>query len=148
MEKLIVNIREYELFENGQLVKVVKNSDEFYEYLDDYVAELRKNGYECLKERMGEYRIMVNYRKHDCKFIAYRVWFGFRDKDGRKIYEEDCLRNKDGFRVDIFENFYEKGTYTYRVFDRRPLESSDYAVYDMDFIQKEGVVITRSIFNF
>lgn len=143
-----MKITEYEIFEGGKLVNTIKSSDEFYNYLADYVEELQNKGYTTLKERMGEYRIMVNYKAHNCKFLAYRIWFGFRDKDGRKIYEGDYLINKDGYSVDIIEDSFNDGVYKYRVYDRRPLESSDYVITDMDFIKNDGVVVKRPVFNF
>lgn len=136
---------EFEIYSNRKLIKVCKGWKSFEKYIDNYLAKLRKNGYSILRESMGNYYVLVNYKKQDCIFLAHRQWIGLYDCKGNKIYHDDVLRNKEGYSVDIIPAYSMCKHNQYRINERWV---SDCVIFnDTDFIKEEGIKVTKSVFE-
>ena len=144
---LKLNINEYEIFENGNLIKTVSGGDELEKEMNKRKDELHKAGYSLLRESTAGYAIYVKFSTQSCVFIAYRNWRGFVDSKGSKIYRGDVLVDYAGNCVGIYGNPYEDSTFYYRTFGPGDLQWHDYPIENTDFIKVAGIVVKKSVFE-
>ena len=70
---------EYEVYVDGELLRVVKGHKRFENYLEHYKEMMYKKGYTILEEYVGHFIVFVNRSKMKCQFLAYRNWLGISD---------------------------------------------------------------------
>ena len=129
----------YEIYENGQLIKTIKNLDKIDSFIQKYKE---KHGYKCIYEGLGGDNgryIFVNIKKQKTSFIAYKEFLGVYDKKGKKLYNGDIIRDEYGNEAEISEHYNWSGdlkakpTYYYRV--QKP-HSWGYSEYDITDFSK------------
>lgn len=146
MANLKVKTKEFEFFVNGEFVAVAKGWDEFENKKVEIIGNLCKQDYYFLKSSTG-YAIYANYKTCKSAFIAWREWFGFRDKNGNRIYRGDSLINKHGESVSINEHWDREGEYYYRIEHKNSWCHTDIEIENKKFIKEEGIEIKQKNFK-
>ncbi len=142
-----VNNKEFEIYFDGKKVAKATGYDELDEQLDKITSKLRNDGFREIESSTAGWYIYVNYKKQKCHFIAYRNWTGFKDCNGKKIYDGDVLVNGDGNYVSIDEYWNTDGEFYYRVHEPRYLLGRDYPITDMEFIEEDKVTKVKDVFE-
>lgn len=142
-----VNNKEFEIYFDGKKVAKATGYDELDEQLDKITSKLRNDGFREIESSAAGWYIYANYKKQKCHFIAYKNWTGFKDCNGKKIYDRDVLKNGAGNYVSISEHWNKDGEFYYRVHGSRELEWHDYPITDMKFIKDCKVTKVKDVFE-
>ena len=147
--RMVLDVKEFEFFENGKFNRTVNGYRELKKYLDNLDNWMLRHNMIKLKSSSGSasYRIYVNYIEQKCSFIAWREWRGFYDCTGNKIYFGDWLVDSENRRVDILESSDSDKMFVYRVFGDRFGEYTDYPIENMDFVKEQGVRVHKPVFE-
>ena len=142
-----IKTKEYEIFVDGKLVRVIKGKGRFERHLSAFNKKMRKKGYREILTTEHSDKIYVNAEKQKSLYFSTRMWFGFRDCEGNKIYDGDELTNKNGDWVEIEEPYWDFGSGKYIYINHSKVTLGTYVKKDitnMDFIKEEGVKIVRN----
>jgi hypothetical protein len=142
-----VNNKEFEIYFDGKKVAKAAGYDELDEQLDKITSKLRNDGFREIESSTARWYIYANYKKLKCHFIAYKNWTGFKDCNGKKIYDRDVLKNGAGNYVSINEYWNKDGEFYYRVHGSRELEWHDYPITNMKFIKENRVTKVKDVFE-
>lgn len=150
MANLKIKTNEFEIFANGKLVSKAKGWDKFEEDYNNIINDYRSKGYSIVESMKGShgYTVMSNAAIGDAVFVAYRRWFGFRDKNNRKIYDDDILGSNVNGRVYIDQHYDREGEYYYRIVPNESNRFFDTDIVDMDFINYLDIVVKKKVFDF
>ena len=114
----------YEIYENGKLIKTIRNLDKIDSFIQKYKE---KHGYKCIYEGLGGDNgryIFVNIKKQKTSIITYKEFLGVYDKKGKAEINEHYNWSGDPKA---------KPTYYYRV--QKP-HSWGYSEYDITDFSK------------
>lgn len=142
-----VNNKEFEIYFDGKKVAKATGYNELDEELDKIKSRLCKDGFRKTESSTAGWYVFVNYKKQKCHFIAYKKWSGFKDCNGKKIYDGDWLNDGNGNHVRINEYWNKDGEFYYRVNGARGLEWHDYPITDMKFIKENKVTKITDVFE-
>jgi hypothetical protein len=142
-----VNNKEFEIYMDGKKVAKATGYDELDRQLDNIIGKLCNDGFKEIVSSTAGWHIYANYKKQKCHFIAYKNWTGFKDCNGKKIYDGDVLENGAGNHVSINEHWNKDGEFYYRVNGSRDLEWHDYPITDMKFIKDCKVTKVKDVFE-
>lgn len=142
-----VNNKEFEIYFDGKKVAKATGYDELDKQLDKIKSRLCKDGFREIESSTAGWYVFVNYKKQKSHFIAYKNWSGFKDCNGKKIYDGDLLNDGNGNHVSINEYWNKDGEFYYRVNGSRELEWHDYPITDMKFIKENKVTKIKDVFE-
>lgn len=137
MEKII------EIYINGKLYKPCPYNrwDSTYNAV---IRSLRRKGFVCAsvdrncleKPIPCSGSIYVNPYKYECAVIYAKMFTGYADKNGYKIYDEDTLRTPFGFDSKINQHFNSDKFYVRRYYENNRWGWDSYDVEDFSQYEK------------
>ena len=136
---------EYEVYVDGELLRLVTGHKTFENFLERYINRMRKKGYTIVEEYSCHYIIFVNYKEQKCQFLAWRNWLGICDMNGDKIYYGDYLENEDGESCGFY-NYLNPNNYVISVAKKYTYQP-DIEFDDLDICKEMGISIKRSAFG-
>ena len=80
--------------------------------------------------------IYVNPYKYECAVISTKIFTGYTDKNGYKIYKEDILRTPFGVDGEVNQHWDSETYYVRRYFNEGTWKSCDYDVEDFSRYEK------------
>lgn len=137
-----------EIYINGKLYKSCPYNrwDSAY---DAVIHSLKRKGFVCASVDRNLLKkpiycssdIYVNPSKYECAVIYAKVFTGYTDKNGYKIYHEDILRTPFGFDGEVYQHWGSETYYVRRYFDYNACKGCDYDVEDFSQYEKVNDVV-------
>ena len=137
MEKII------EFYINGKLYKSCPY-DMWDGAHDDVIRSLRRKGFVCASVDRNLIKkpipclsgIYVNLSTYECAVIYTKMFTGYADKNGYKIYDEDTLRTPFGFDSKINQHFDSDKFYVRRQYYENNRLEWEWDSYDVEDFSK------------
>ena len=130
----------YIIFRNGIDKEEIIGNEHFNNRWNNLIECYKNLGYKSLEQGEG-FNILVNYPKMQSVFLVYRRDTGFIDTDGKHIFENDMLGDKDGNTVHIYQH--DDESYYMRIVSGFG-EYKDYDIKSSDDLVAKGVHIVKS----